>query len=35
VVWCAAAVRCLILEGVGSAMNRYNGRGVLSVPPSA
>jgi PTH1 family peptidyl-tRNA hydrolase len=31
---CAAAFRCLILEGVGSAMNRYNGRGVLSVPPS-
>jgi PTH1 family peptidyl-tRNA hydrolase len=28
---CAAAVRCLILEGVSQSMNRYNGRDVVDV----
>ena len=31
---CAAALRCLILDGVGSSMNRYNGRDISDVPSS-
>ncbi len=32
---CAAALECLVREGIGSAMNRYNSRDVLDVSADA
>jgi PTH1 family peptidyl-tRNA hydrolase len=31
---CVAALRCVVREGIGGAMNRYNGRDIPGVPPS-